>query len=59
MYSRKAWGGERDPFILAVIEKGELKNQEADHLVSVVIFEWKDENLIGRYPEGDKEKACP
>ncbi|KAG5300819.1 transmembrane protein [Histoplasma ohiense] len=57
MYSRKAWGGERDPFILAVIEKGELKNQEADHLVSVVIFEWKDENLIGRYPEGDKEKV--
>lgn len=59
MYSRKAWGGDQDPFILVTIEKGEIKNPESDHLVSLVIFEWKDEDLIGRYPEGDHEKACP
>ncbi|EGE85780.2 integral membrane protein [Blastomyces dermatitidis ATCC 18188] len=57
MYSRKAWGGDQDPFILVAFEKGELKNPEADHLVSLVIFEWKDEDLIGRYPVGDKEKV--
>ncbi|ODH53159.1 hypothetical protein GX48_00695 [Paracoccidioides brasiliensis] len=57
MYSRKAWGGSQDPFILVTIQKGELMNPESDHLVSLVVFEWKDEGLIGRYPAGDRDKA--
>ncbi|PGG96744.1 hypothetical protein AJ79_09472 [Helicocarpus griseus UAMH5409] len=63
MYSRKSWGGDVDPFILVTIDKPEIKDPDTDHLVSLVIFEWKDEDLIGRYPSGgDSENAshlCP
>ncbi|KAL1954166.1 hypothetical protein VTO42DRAFT_1574 [Malbranchea cinnamomea] len=54
MYSRKAWGGDVDPFILVKVNKVEVK--DSDPLMSLLIFEWKDENLIGRYPPGDEEK---
>ena len=46
MYSKGSWGGSVDPFILTKIEKPEgLANEDA--LASVVIFEWRDEDLIG------------
>ncbi|KAJ5160044.1 uncharacterized protein N7482_007048 [Penicillium canariense] len=53
MYSRKAWGGNVDPFILVKFSKAE--NQEGDPLASLVIFEWKDEELIGEYRTADAE----
>jgi hypothetical protein len=51
MYSRKAWGGDVEPFVLTKFLQieGEV---EGDPLVSVVIFEWNDEELIGRTPPG-------
>jgi len=48
MYSRKSWGGSVDPFILTRFMKDESKD-DGDPLVSIVIFEWQDEPLIGRY----------
>ena len=51
MYSRKSWGGSVDPFILIKFIKAPEKT-EGDPLASMIIFEWKDEHLIGRSPEG-------
>ena len=53
MYSRKAWGGDVDPFILVKFTKSE--SQESDPLASLVIFEWSDEGLIGQYRADDAE----
>jgi hypothetical protein len=47
MYSRKSWGGDVDPYILVKFRKGPVEI-EGDPLVSLVMFEWKDEDLIGR-----------
>ena len=51
MYSRKSWGGQIDPFILVKFRKNTVEG-DSDPLVSLVMFEWKDEDLIGRRPEG-------
>jgi hypothetical protein len=52
MYSRKSWGGAMDPFILTkFIKPKNLKNKD-DPLVSLVVFEWSDKDLIG-YPLDD------
>ncbi len=48
MYSKKAWGGAVDPFILTTFVKSQ--DVKDDPLVSVVVFEWKDEDLIGVWP---------
>ncbi|KAK7612032.1 lung seven transmembrane receptor-domain-containing protein [Phyllosticta paracitricarpa] len=49
MYSKKAWGGSVNPFILVkflkdnvALEKGE------DPVVSLLVFEWHDKNLLGK-----------
>jgi hypothetical protein len=52
MYSRKAWGGNVDPFILTKFVTPKLADGE-DPVVSLVVFEWKDEELIGVYPTAD------
>lgn len=53
MYSRKAWGGSVDPFILVKFSK--VNNVKGDPKASLVIFEWNDEGLIGEYRNpGDK-----
>lgn len=54
MYSKKSWGGSVDPFIL-VKYLPDQTNDESDPLVSMVIFEWQDEELIGRYPDTAEE----
>ncbi|KAJ5121496.1 Transmembrane receptor eukaryota [Penicillium bovifimosum] len=59
MYSRKAWGGSVDPFILVKFSKSEVEGK--DPLASLVIFEWTDEPLIGQYRSDDaeaKETIC-
>ncbi|PWY67164.1 hypothetical protein BO70DRAFT_366340 [Aspergillus heteromorphus CBS 117.55] len=60
MYSRKAWGGNVDPFILTKFIQAP-GSSESNPLVSMVIFEWTDENLIGRLVPGDsgeRETIC-
>jgi len=57
MYSRKAWGGNVDPFILVKFSKAETT--EGDPLASLVIFEWNDEELIGEYRSGDSDVRAP
>ncbi|KKK17750.1 hypothetical protein ARAM_001348 [Aspergillus rambellii] len=54
MYSREAWGGRVDPFILTKFAQSNTEN--GDPLVSLVIFEWNDENLIGRRISDDPEE---
>lgn len=54
MYSRKAWGGDVDPFILTkFVRDGDAG--DSDPLVSLVIFEWSDEALIGRTVSDDAD----
>ncbi|KAI0480525.1 lung seven transmembrane receptor-domain-containing protein [Xylariaceae sp. FL0804] len=59
MYSRTAWGGPVDPFILTVFPDKPDGNE--DPVVSLVIFEWKDRDLIGVYASDEslqKEMIC-
>lgn len=54
MYSRKAWGGAVDPFILTKFIKSP-EGTTGDPIASLVIYEWKDEPLIGILPpDGSK-----
>jgi hypothetical protein len=48
MYSRKAWGGNVDPFILTKFMKPEDIPEGEDPVVSLVVFEWQDKHLIGK-----------
>lgn len=48
MYSRKAWGGNVDPFILTKFMKPEDIPDGEDPIVSLVVFEWQDKHLIGK-----------
>ena len=52
MYSRKAWGGDTDPFVLTKFSKTTPKDGE-DPVVSLVIYEWRDEDLVGVWPTQD------
>ena len=55
MYSRSAWGGPVDPYI-NVMFPPKKSSGDQDAIVSVIIFEWKDEGLIGirEKPEAPK-----
>ena len=55
MYGKKSWGGDVDPFILVKVNKVEAKDDNP--LMSLAIFEWKDEPLIGQYLPGDKDQV--
>ena len=48
MYSRKAWGGNVDPFILVKFQKPTDIPDGENSIVSLVMFEWADHNLIGK-----------
>lgn len=54
MYDRKSWGGPVDPFILAKFLPSDIEG-DSDPLVSLVIFEWQDEALIGRTAPGSDD----
>ena len=45
-----------DPFILATFMKTDPEGDD-DPLVSLVIFEWRDEDLVGRWPSEDSPKV--
>lgn len=57
MYSRRSWGGSVEPFILAKFIKpdGEISTNPT---VSLVIFEWKDVDLIGVVPSDTYVVGC-
>lgn len=57
MYSRKAWGGDTDPFILTEFPKFEGEGDE-DPIVSLVVFEWRDEEFVGVWETEDAAKVC-
>ncbi|KAI0104181.1 lung seven transmembrane receptor-domain-containing protein [Nemania sp. FL0031] len=60
MYSKAAWGGPVEPFILTVFPNDTIKADE-DPVVSLIIFEWKDQDLIGVFPNPEaftKELIC-
>ncbi|KAK8058929.1 hypothetical protein PG994_009377 [Apiospora phragmitis] len=52
MYNKKAWGGPTDPFILTKF-LGDPIEGDADPIVSLVVFEWKDDQFVGLPIEGD------
>lgn len=47
MYSRSAWGGPVDPFILIKFKNDTIQSDQEDPIVSLVIFEYRDEDFIG------------
>jgi len=50
MYSKKAWGGAVNPYILTkflAYEPTNAADEPDDPVVAFVIFEWKDEHLLG------------
>ena len=53
MYSRKAWGGNVDPFILTTIIPPSNIPDGDDPIISVVVFEWTDRYLLGAPASGD------
>ena len=52
MYSRASWGGDTDPFISTTFIKLEEEG-DSDPIVSIVVFEWKDEDYVGVWPSDD------
>ncbi|KAI8957117.1 lung seven transmembrane receptor-domain-containing protein [Daldinia sp. FL1419] len=54
MYSKSAWGGPVDPFIQVVFPNKTVEGDD-DPIVSLVIFEWKDEDLIGISTDDDPD----
>ena len=56
MYSRSAWGGDVDPFIETKFIKATPEGDE-DPIVSLVMFEWKDEDLVGVWEQEDSTEV--
>ncbi|KAK3375289.1 lung seven transmembrane receptor-domain-containing protein [Podospora didyma] len=54
MYSMSGWGGPVNPYI-SVKFTGVGKDTGEDPVVSLAIFEWKDQDYIGVYPPGEKQ----
>lgn len=49
MYSKKSWGGPVDPFVLVNFIETDKNKDIKDPTVSVVVWEWKDTALLGKY----------
>lgn len=58
MYSKKGWGGDTDPFILTTFDKPSTPDDK-DVFVSLVVFEFRDEDLIGVWPSPDAPEVVP
>lgn len=56
MYSQKAWGGPTEPHILIEFQKDETTD-DTDPIVSLIVFEWKDYDLVGRLPTADSTQV--
>ena len=55
MYSKKSWGGNVEPFILVKFLKADQNDEAPDPIVSIVIWEWKDSNLIGKPTDAPRD----
>lgn len=53
MFNKKAWGGNDDPIITV-----KFTPHHDNHIVSMIIFEFKDEGFLGRYPSEDSFDVC-
>ncbi|EKG15660.1 Transmembrane receptor eukaryota [Macrophomina phaseolina MS6] len=54
MYSKKSWGGSVDPFILVKFLKDKIAEEKGeDPVVSLLIFEWQDKQLLGKPADAD------
>lgn len=60
MYSKKSWGGSVDPFILVTFPKDKIAVEKGeDPVVSLLIFEWQDKQLLGKPSDADyMEVSC-
>ena len=56
MYGQKAWGGDTDPFILTKLIKA-TPEDNSEPQVSLIVFEWKDEDLVGVLAKAEDEKV--
>lgn len=54
MYDKKAWWGKEDPHITVTFDKG--AHSDGDPLASLVIFEWRDHHMIGRWKPGSNHE---
>ena len=54
MYSKKAWGGSVDPFILTEFIKSEEGHNPS---VSLIVYEWRDQDLIGVWLSSDASEV--
>ena len=57
MYSKKSWGGDVNPYILTKLNKDPPPDDQ-DAFVSVVVFEYRDQDLIGVWPSEDATQVC-
>ena len=48
MYSKKSWGGNQLPHILVKFINKDKNEAIEDPVVSVIIWEWKDSDLLGK-----------
>nr|POF18635.1 membrane protein ptm1 [Quercus suber] len=49
MYSKRSWGGNTDPYILTKFQPPKDPIPDGDDpLVSFVVFEWRDRDLVGK-----------
>lgn len=57
MYSKKAWGGAVDPYIMVKFLEYQPKDSDdkADPLVATIVFDWKDQHKIGGFLPNDPE----
>lgn len=46
MYSKNSWGGSEEPAILMNFENSTHRDHDGS-VVSLVIFEWQDQKLLG------------
>lgn len=53
MFNKKAWGGNNDPAITV-----KFTPHHDNHIVSMIIFEFRDEGFLGRFPSEDSFDVC-
>jgi hypothetical protein len=58
MYSQKAWGGPVEPHIEIDFVKNTAED-DTDPTMSLIIFEWKDYDLVGLLPTPDSVQVVP
>jgi len=59
MYSKNSWGGPVDPYIQVVFVNDSSINPDTDPIVSLLIFEWKDIDLIGVKDPNRPDEVIP